>query len=152
MNKIKIYEDEYGGRFVKMQINMIIDIPIGDEIADINNNECIDKLFEMERVDLGEMILNESHKFRFLLESDNIAHIEVEIPVFDKQEDIVAKEKEYLTFELFHDIVKSEMLKGNEFAVISSRKEFTLEDRKKIEEIGFNMYHENGKYFISWKN
>lgn len=70
METIKIFETKHGDKFVKMQI--VLEIPIDNTIVEITKRKCIDSLFEMERVDLGEMVLNESGNSIIILESDNI--------------------------------------------------------------------------------
>lgn len=151
MSAIKIYENKNGDRFVKMQINMIVDIPIDEDIYILTKRDCIGALFEMERQDLGEMILNESINANFITEFDNVIHIEADVIIPNRIVEI-PKETEYLSFELFHDTVKSEMLKGNSFAEIFSRNEFTVHDLEKIKEIGFDFYRENDKYVFTWDN
>ena len=75
METIKIYENKYGDRFVKMQITMMVDIPIDTEISILSKRDCISFLFEIDRQDLGELILNECVNSKFITESDNIIHV-----------------------------------------------------------------------------
>lgn len=151
METIKIYEDKYGDKFIKMKVEFILDIPIDDDVKSINKKQTLDALFEMERTDLGEEILNNSENFHIISVSDNIEHIEEKYEYSQNIQSTV-KEKTYLSFDIFIETVKSEMSKGNKFAEIFSSDEFTNDDIEKIKQIGFDLYRENNKYCITWDN
>jgi len=151
MESIKIYNDNYDDKFVKIKVEFILDIPINEEVKSISNEQVIDALFEMERTDLGEKILNNFNKFHIITIDDNIEHIE---EVYDIPEEIkqTIRKKTYLSFNVFIETVKSEMSKGNKFAEIFSNDELSDEDIEKIKQIGFDVYRENNKYWITWDN
>jgi len=103
----------------------------------------------MERSDLGDNLLNNFKNFHIITVDDNIEHIEEKNVIEIKQ---IIREKNYLSFDVFIETVKSEMRKGNEFAEIYSNDGFTIGDLIKIKELGFDVYRECDKYWITWNN
>jgi hypothetical protein len=68
-DNIKIYTNEDGEKYCKLSI--ILDIPI-DDVDTINDIQVMDKLFEIDRSDIGEMILNVVELNNIITEKDNI--------------------------------------------------------------------------------
>lgn len=152
MEAALIYEDSEGNKFVKVKVEFIMDVPIDDEITEIDNDAVHDKIMEMNSSDLADEIFEHIENFHIVTKSDNIQHVEVNnvLPYHEFK----PIEIDYLSFELFTEIVKSEMVKGNTFAEIiaSFNQEFCLSDLDKMKAIGFDVYRENNKYIITWDN
>ena len=152
MKKIKIYKDSYDDKFVKVKVEFILDVPIDKDITKISKKEVNDAIMEIDSSDLANYIFEHLNEFHIVTNSDNIIHVEKTY----EQSHIDNKpiEIEFISLELVTKIIKSEMDKGNKFAEIfvSHNQQISSVDLEAIKKIGYNIYLDNNKYWITWDN
>jgi hypothetical protein len=150
MEKIKIYKDSYGDKFVKVKVEFIMDVPIDEDAIEINKDDVNNTIMQIDSSDLADEIFQNMDNFHIITNIDNVKHIEKK---YESHDEIFKPiEIEYLPVELLTKIVKLEIDKGNEFAEIcvSYNQRFSSDDLEKIKKIGFEVNFDNNKYWITW--
>jgi len=152
MEKIKIYKDSYGDKFVKVKVEFILDVPIDEDNTKISEEDVHDAIMEIDSTDLADNIFEHMNEFHIVTNLDNIEHIEKTYE--QPHSDYKPIEIEYVSLKMINEIVKVEMNKGNKFAEIFvlHNQQISTDDLEAIKKIGFNIYFEKNKYFITWDN
>lgn len=149
---IKIYTDEFGDKYCKLSIT--IDIPINN-YDDIDNNAVIDILSNMDRTDIGEIILNVAEPKNVVKVEDNIPPTPiVKINVESNNEQFIynLEEAENELEKTFIKVIEEALKNNRNYTELYTRIKFTknqLNLISNINEITIYYDEEKKKYDIN---
>jgi hypothetical protein len=151
-NGIKIYHND-DEKFVKVKFEFIMNVPIDNELTNINDEVVHDAIMNLDSSDLADTILDNIDNCYIIKKSDKIKHIKVkENYVLKIDVDDSLHKIEYLSLSLLIDTIQCEMNKGNKFTIFSvkSNEYFTTYDLESLINFGYSIYRENNDYYVSW--